>query len=537
MFVFEAVVLTFMTTPLTLLIYPARFRTRANAELERKVTIDGEKSATGLHFTAGASGGRDRTSRFLVVLQKIEHLAAVMFLTQMLEPHPAQQRTPWSANDKAELRKNLDGDISEESLQSSPSHASAPLPVLPEDRTAFSPVQIDALKLIELTGRTYSVMQSAEKDQLLLTDDALQLFRQFGRLRGLEVTPHIQIVGQDSFPTTVADYAGSLESELIILPWTIPVVGASSSALIDPSPSTVEKDVLPPSTSTMSPFDSIFGSESHGSPMYSHFIRHVFAESPSDIALFVDRGFGSPASYAPGAGQHIFMPFFGGPDDRLALRFIVQLCHHHNVTASIVRVRASGHEESTSADSRKIEMSESMQMHQNALQSNQLTVRATSSVRDCLNMPSAFPDESQPYVETVNRIASETADDTAWSYFTASVTSPHRPVALDNALCRMAFWSTKTSSPLNCASTRAESSTPSEHGGLWRPMMIVTGRGRRGAAINHGQELAKILAEKGHHPSIGAELRKTVGDAATALILGGGQPSTASFLVLEAGKK
>lgn len=67
--------------------------------------------------------------------------------------------------------------------------------------------------------------------------------------------------------------------------------------------------------------------------------------------------------------------------------------------------------------------------------------------------------------------------------------------------------------------------------------MIVTGRGRRGAAINHGQELAKILAEKGHHPSIGAELRKTVGDAATALILGGGQPSTASFLVLEAGKK
>ncbi len=68
-------------------------------------------------------------------------------------------------------------------------------------------------------------------------------------------------------------------------------------------------------------------------------------------------------------------------------------------------------------------------------------------------------------------------------------------------------------------------------------MMIVTGRGRRGAAVNHSQELAKILADKGYNPGVGAELRKTVGDAAAALILGGGQPSTASFLVLEAGKR
>jgi len=68
-------------------------------------------------------------------------------------------------------------------------------------------------------------------------------------------------------------------------------------------------------------------------------------------------------------------------------------------------------------------------------------------------------------------------------------------------------------------------------------MMIVMGRGRRGATINHGQELAKILSDKGHNPGVGAELRKTVGDAATAMILGGGLPSTASFLVLEAGKK
>lgn len=68
-------------------------------------------------------------------------------------------------------------------------------------------------------------------------------------------------------------------------------------------------------------------------------------------------------------------------------------------------------------------------------------------------------------------------------------------------------------------------------------MLIVTGRARRGAAQNHSQELSKILAEKGSNPTVGAELRKTVGDTATAMMLGGGTPGGASYLVLEASKR
>ena len=65
--------------------------------------------------------------------------------------------------------------------------------------------------------------------------------------------------------------------------------------------------------------------------------------------------------------------------------------------------------------------------------------------------------------------------------------------------------------------------------------MIVAGRGRKGGPINHSQELAKILADKAQNPNVGAELRKTVGDVATGLMLGGGRSSSASFLILEAG--
>jgi hypothetical protein len=381
MFVVDALILTFITTPFTLWIYPERVRTRGSSERDSRALKDGEKRAAGLHILTGGSGGREYTSKFLVILQKIEHLSAVMLVAQMLEPPAAKSRKPPAISDRALMKassgKLSDGDISDESATTSPYHVSSELPALNEEAIPTTvvpggPLRIDALKLIELTGRTFSVMQSAEKDQLLLTDDALQLFRQFGRLRGLEIEPHISIVGLESYPSAVAEHAEALGSELVLLPWTIPVV-SGSSALIDPSPSVADKEGLP--SSALSPYESIFGADSQGSPMYSHFLRRVFSECPADVALFVDRGFGSSSSFAPGAGQHIFLPFFGGPDDRLALRFVVQLCQHANVTATVVRI-----EKTDGIDSHDSNISETMQAHQAALQSNQLTVGPTSTV-------------------------------------------------------------------------------------------------------------------------------------------------------------
>ena len=392
MFVVEAVVLTFITTPITLLIYPERVRTRASAEMGiRKSRTTEESKITGLRFNVGP-GGREKTSRFLVVLQKIEHLAAVMLLTQMLEPPPEKPRSPWSGalmkKSPSKDSRTTEGDVTDESMQSTPHAGQIALPDLPAagqqspaSSTSGSFVQIDALKLIELTGRTFSVMQSAEKDDLLRTDDALQLFRQFGRLRGLEITPHINVVGQDSYPNAVADFAEGLGTELVIVPWTIPVI-AGALNVIDLPLSLDEKDSAQSPSSPASPFENIFGVETTGSPMYSHFIRRVFTECPSDIALFVDRGFGSTAAFAPGSGQHIFLPFYGGPDDRLALRFVIQLCHHSNVTATIVRINKPyrDSDEGKGESSGRTDVSESMQVHQNALNSNQLTVGPSNTV-------------------------------------------------------------------------------------------------------------------------------------------------------------
>ena len=49
----------------------------------------------------------------------------------------------------------------------------------------------------------------------------------------------------------------------------------------------------------------------------------------------IDRSGTSGASH----GYHLFCPFFGGADDRAALKLVVQLCTNASVRATIVRIK------------------------------------------------------------------------------------------------------------------------------------------------------------------------------------------------------
>lgn len=519
MMVLVAVILTFLTTPCTLLIYPHKYHTRGTGTTpdHKAVEQDAANQAARAAFlrssAGGAAGGREYTTRLLVVLQKLEHLGATMFITQLLEPEAGATQRKIAAAGAADPNR-LDSNVkaAEAVLEKGAESERETTPGRDSDAgSANVPVRIDALKLIELTGRTFSVMQSAEKDQLLLTDDALQLYKQFGRLRGMDITPHITIVGQESFPAAVAEYAADLGSELIVVPWTV-----------SGSPQVAQKDQAGPSTSTTTtpaptPFDGIFATD--GSPLYTHFIRNLFAQATSDIALFIDRGFGGASVTPPGSGQHVFLPFFGGPDDRLALRLVVQLCHHAHVTATVIRINHtdvsdSASESVTLEGHDEAKLSESAKVHQAALLSNQLTIGGPK------------------LQEQQSRVLSETADNIAWTYYTTVQGSSN-----NSALSRIVFSSVDTATPLKEATKYAEqalAATSNER--MWRPLLIMTGRGRRSAAYNHEREVSSLLAERGSNPTVGAELRKTVGDPTAALILSGGRLAASSYLVCEAGQ-
>jgi K+:H+ antiporter len=317
MFVVHALVLTVMTTPLTLLFYPPALRT-------------GRKGIQGT-TTGGARSEEDLSSsieenfktKFSVVLNRIEHLPAIMTITQLLQPISKGLPTPMPrgvVSEKAELTR----DITQEKQVPDESSTSTSDPI------AYPRVSIEALRLIELTDRTSAVMRSSEADDLIHRDALITVFSTFGRLNRIPVATSLSIVSQDAFSTSVATHARDTGAQLVVVPWH----SGNSNVLIEDQGSASPGM---PETTTYNPFDGIFGKGSSpdrtSSVVYANFVRKVFSESPADVALFVDRG-GTAAR-----DQHIFLPFFGGPDDRLALRFVVQLCANPDITATVVRMR------------------------------------------------------------------------------------------------------------------------------------------------------------------------------------------------------
>jgi len=178
-------------------------------------------------------------------------------------------------------------------------------------------------------------MKSSTVDTLIHTDPVLGVFRTFGELNDLPVSLSLSMVPYEDMPYTVADHAKQHGSQLVLLPWLPP----SSSGDGPSSPKT-----------ELNPFESFFGgskgTNKSAAAIHSQFVRGVFAESKTDVALFIDPGVSDARVTGAGTGsaRHVFCPFFGGPDDRLALEFVVQLCANPRITATVVRMSKSGTE-------------------------------------------------------------------------------------------------------------------------------------------------------------------------------------------------
>jgi hypothetical protein len=311
MFVLEALVLTFLTTPLVTTLYPLHLRIRASGTTSRFINVAGSEDA--VSHGQPREGDDDvcpQKTRFTVVLDKIEHLPGMMALTQLIKPADAH-------GTKNGIDKTATTSISPDCTWSDP-------------KKKTRNICIDALRLIELSDRTSAVMKSSATDTLLHTDPLLGIFRMFGELHELDISTSLSIVLYNDLASSVADYAMDNASQLILLPWLPP--SARTHDLNESLPATPQ--AAAPSSN---PFDTLFGSkiDKSTSTIHSHFVRGVFSQSKTDVALFIDRGH---AHGEVGSNHHIFLPFIGGPDDRLALDFVVQLCANPKITATVLRV-------------------------------------------------------------------------------------------------------------------------------------------------------------------------------------------------------
>ena len=166
-------------------------------------------------------------------------------------------------------------------------------------------------------------MKSSTTDALLHTDPLIAVFRTFAELNGLPVSAASSIVPLDSLATSVAEHLSVVGTQLVLVPW-LPSTQAPEIPDTGSPNVTQDRNV---------PFDSLFRADRSTSLVHSQFVRGVFSQAGTNVALV----FGH-APFGVREQMNLFLPFFGGPDDRLALDLVVQLCGNPRICATVMRL-------------------------------------------------------------------------------------------------------------------------------------------------------------------------------------------------------
>lgn len=201
------------------------------------------------------------------------------------------------------------------------------------------PLEVHGLRMLELTERQSSVMKESEVDDYHVRDPVVNAFHTFGQLSNVAISGEVQIVPEGSYAEILQGSAAEHGSDMVLLPWseTGRLSEAGNTLLLDPAQNT-------------------FTSGPH-----NQFVINFLIHAPCNTAIFVNKGFGQakkpkllhrvttqmslgsttgpPTAPIMDRSHHVFFPFFGGPDDRVALRFVLRLAQNPNVTATIVNIQ------------------------------------------------------------------------------------------------------------------------------------------------------------------------------------------------------
>jgi hypothetical protein len=313
----------------------------------------------------------------------------------------------------------------------------------------------------------------------MLQDPLVTVFSTFGHLNSIPVSPSLSTVPYDEYPNAIAEHVEHSGTQLVVIPW-------SSGHHLVPHES--------PRHEAHNPFESIFHRATSQDPtssiVYSEFVRKVFLNARADVALFVDR---VKTSAKP---RHLLVPFFGGPDDRLALSFVVQLCMNKDARATVLRLNKI---DTLSPNMTNSTVGELPKAH----------LSSGNTQPDIIHQSMAAADTHYGEITPQHKLVSDTADNLQWDKYARKGTVD--PAELD-ALSRITFV-TKGSPQL--LHTVAEETTNLVNAG--NDVIVVLGRSRTMALESHAAELREVIKE--HASPIGASLAKTLGDVGAAQVV------------------
>ncbi|GKT71713.1 sodium hydrogen exchanger family protein [Colletotrichum tofieldiae] len=198
-------------------------------------------------------------------------------------------------------------------------------------------VRAHGFRLLHLTDRDSSVMTVSQVDDFSRNDPVVNIFRTVGQFLKVAVSGEVSIMPETRFAEALLSKSSDISSDLLLVPWS------ESGSLSD------------------SQVPSADGTNKLAST-YTGFAKSILASTEHNVGIFFPKG-STPQPAMDGGNDrgklmraysfsdihhdiptipvtnkshHIFLPYFGGTDDKFALRLVLQLCEKHNATATVV---------------------------------------------------------------------------------------------------------------------------------------------------------------------------------------------------------
>ena len=328
-FVVMALITTFATTPLTSFLFPPWYQTKLASWKRGEIDWEGRplhrEDSAGQASVESVEKHYTGEIRKLLVALGLDSLPIIFTIMDLLGGGKLEEKP-------AIVHPSL------ESKEASPDRT----------MTRYRPLKVHGLRMLGVTERMSSVMQEPELDELSTEDPIIKAFHTFGQLHSVTVSGSVKLVPEDSYANVLTSSATATHSDLILLPWT---------EVASPSP-----------TSPFGLNESQLSPVGYNDPSSAQYVESVLEQAPCSTAIFVNNGFGIqlpsrqlrrlhslrslrnldsntesclPTVPALERRHHIFLPFFGGVDDYVALMLLLQLARNPIVTATVIRMPSS----------------------------------------------------------------------------------------------------------------------------------------------------------------------------------------------------
>lgn len=317
-----ALVTTFLTTPLTTILYPTWYQVKVERWRRGEIDWD-ENPIQGDSRSDSVSAVKDQLKtvpvRKLLVYLRLDGLSGICTLAALLSPKRE------SASSSPQVHPSKRPKRVEQTIEDAAT----------SDDDKQTTLRVHGVRLMELTDRDSSVMKVSAGEHAMW-DPVVNTFRAFGEWQDVSLMAGVSVVPEYSYAETVINMARQDTADLLLLPW-------SETGTLSDRQSGLEVD-------TASRF--VNGS-------YTDFVSSVLARVPGHVGILIEHNPESRTAKRPtpqretsglsihsvwsrpasgSRSRHIVLPFFGGDDDRFALRLVLQLAQNENVTASIIHI-------------------------------------------------------------------------------------------------------------------------------------------------------------------------------------------------------